>query len=302
MSRTAVLLGVALGLAVALGILAFHRGPVPEAPAGPLLSECDGALRRVVIQYSDAADDYLIPTYRDFLRQLPAGVDVRVVCPSTAVYESLKQRVGSTACSMTPVLVDHPITSWSRDRWLELGPKQGGPRTLLCSRAEDGAAVWPDRAGDQRIADDLAAALGPSMRVLHSDYYFDGGDFDADGETAFARPNILLRNVQRTVATKEDLIKAMETLFQRRVVVLEGAPDHHVGMYLMPVGNRTVLIGDPGLAQKELAKSADEAAAVAAFLPGGPDFTAPTSARFEAVAKICEAAGYRVVRIPIVPG
>ena len=37
-------------------------------------------------------------------------------------------------------------------------------------------------------------------------------------------------------------------------------------------------------------------------LPGGADFTAATIARFEAVAEQCEAAGYRVVRIPLVPG
>ena len=38
-------------------------------------------------------------------------------------------------------------------------------------------------------------------------------------------------------------------------MVLEGAPDHHVGMYLMPVGNRTVLVGDPKLAEKLLESS-----------------------------------------------
>ena len=140
------------------------------------------------------------------------------------------------------------------------------------------------------------------MRARRSDLYFDGGDFDADGETAFARPSILLRNIQRTVKTREDLIAALESLLQKHVVVLDGAPDHHVGMVLMPVGHRTVLVGDPGLGEKALADSPEEAAAVAAFLPGGPDFTPAAAARFETVADECRAAGYRVVRIPIVPG
>ncbi len=73
-------------------------------------------------------------------------------------------------------------------------------------------------------------------------------------------------------------------------------------MVLMPVGHRTVLVGDPGLGEKALADSPEEAAAVVAFLPGGPDFTPATAARFETVADECRAAGYRVVRIPIVPG
>ena len=36
-------------------------------------------------------------------------------------------------------------------------------------------------------------------------------------------------------------------------------------------------------------------------LPGGPDFTPQTQHLFDAVASQCEAAGYRVVRIPVVP-
>ena len=36
-------------------------------------------------------------------------------------------------------------------------------------------------------------------------------------------------------------------------------------------------------------------------LPGGPDFTAPTQHLFDAVAAQCAAAGYKVVRIPVVP-
>jgi hypothetical protein len=301
-SRTPVLIGVALGLAVAVGVLAFYRGHDTPAAAGPLLSECDGALRRVVIHYADAADEDVVPTFRDFLRQLPAGVDVRVVCPSADTFDALSRQVGPTECRLTPVLVDHPVTSWSRDRWLALGPERGGPTTLLCPRAEDGADVWPARKGDQKVADDLAAALAPAVRARRSDFFFDGGDFDADGETAFVRPSVLLRNVQRTVTTREELLAKLEAELRRKVLLLEGAPDHHVGMYLMPVGGRTVVVGDPKLAEQVLAGAPDEAAAVAAFLPGGPDFTQATADRFEAVARRCREAGYTVVRIPLVPG
>jgi hypothetical protein len=36
-------------------------------------------------------------------------------------------------------------------------------------------------------------------------------------------------------------------------------------------------------------------------LPGGPDFTEPTQHLFDAVAAQCAAAGYKIVRIPVVP-
>ncbi len=302
MSRIPVLFGAALGLAVACGVLFFwRRGPV-VVPTGPLVSECDGAIRRLAIHYTEEADPDVYPTYRDFLRQLPAGVEVCVVCPSAAAFDTLAGKIGPIQCRLTPVIVNHPITSWARDRWLPLGPVQGGPTTLLCPRAEDGAAVWPDRAGDQRVADDLAAALKPGVQAKRSGLFFDGGDFDADRETVFVRPSILLRNVQRTAATREELIAEVEAQLQKKVVLLDGAPDHHVGMYLMPVGDRTVLVGDPRLGREALARSSQESAAVAAFLPGGPDFTEATAARFDAVAEACRKAGYRVVRVPVVPG
>ena len=72
-------------------------------------------------------------------------------------------------------------------------------------------------------------------------------------------------------------------------------------MYLMPIGNRTVLVGDPRLAERLLAGSPAKGA-VDSYLPGGPDFSEATAARFDAVAEQCRTAGYRVVRIPVAPG
>ncbi|HEX5270604.1 MAG TPA: hypothetical protein VFW33_08970 [Gemmataceae bacterium] len=304
-TRFHVLLGATLGLAVAVAVLSLYdggRGRAGDPSAGPLLSECDGALRRLVIQYAAGADDAVLPTCRDFLRQLPAGVEVCVVSPGDDEFRALASAVGPTECRLTPVVVGHPITSWARDRWLALGPAPGRPTTLLHSRAEDGAAVWPARAGDQRVADDLATALAPDVRARESDLYFDGGDVDADGETAFVRPNVLLRNVQRTVASREELIASLGKVLRRRVVLLDRAPDHHVGMYLMPAGDRTVLVGDPRPAERLLAEAPEESGAVASFLPGGPDFSAASVASFDAAAERCREVGYRVVRIPTVPG
>jgi N-dimethylarginine dimethylaminohydrolase len=197
--------------------------------------------------------------------------------------------------------VGHPITAWSRDRWLALGAYGEQPSVLLCPRSEDGAAVWPAREGDEQVGGDLAAALGSSVRWRRSDLYFDGGDFAADGETAFVRPAVLLRNLQRTVESRQELLDHLATLLQRRIVLFDEAPDHHVAMYLMPVGNRTVLVGDPRLAERLLAGSPARDA-VDSYLPGGPDFSDAAAARFDAVADQCRAAGYQVVRIPVAPG
>jgi N-dimethylarginine dimethylaminohydrolase len=299
-------LGVLLGLAVSAALLSVFdglgSGSSATALRGPVLSDCDGPLRELAIHYVSAAAEVAGPTYCDFLRQLPAGVTVHVVCPDRAAFDELCSRVGAVQCVLSPVVVGHPITVWSRDRWLALAPAgEGDATTLLCPRGELGTEVWPARAGDQRVAADLAAALHRDVTSVRSELYFDGGDFVADDQTVFVTPAVLLRNLQQTMQTREELIEQLSALLKRRVVLLRDAPDHHAGMYMMPVGNRTVLVGDPAAAQRLLAESGDEG--LASLCPKqGPDFTEATRAKFEAVAEQCRAAGYRVIRIPTVPG
>ena len=71
------------------------------------------------------------------------------------------------------------------------------------------------------------------------------------------------------------------------------------------VGGKTMLVGDPSLARElisaEMAQPDHAATNEFMSLPGGPDFTAPTQHLFDAVADQCAAAGYKVVRIPVVP-
>lgn len=301
--RLHVPLGASIGLAGALAMLSLYHGeeglPSGDTP-GVVLSECDGALKQVVIHYSAETGETVLPTYRSFLRQLPAGVTAWAVCPSRRDYDDLAARVGATECTLSPVIVDHPITAWSRDRWLALESPDRSRIALLCPREEDGAEIWPAREGDQRVAGDLAAALGAGVTARRSGLYFDGGDFCGDSETVFVRPAVVLRNVQRTVAARAELVEGLSAMLRRRVVVLEGAPDHHVAMYMMVAGEKTVVVGDPSMALRLLGES--DGTAVASYLPGGPDFSAASAGRFEAVAERCRAAGYRVVRIPVVPG
>lgn len=296
-----VAVGIALGLVISAAILPLLERENASPPSGALLSECDGEIQELVIHYVRDAADTVAPIYRNFLPLLPEQIAVHVVCPEEADFADLRSRVGPTACRLSPVVVGHPITAWARDRWLALEPvKQGDPVTLLAPREEAGADIWPARAGDQRVADDLAARIG-AVRAERSELFFDGGDFVSDDETVFVNQAAVRRNVQQTVQTEEELVERLGHLLKRRVVLLRDAPDHHAGMFMMVVGERTVLVGDP-VAGCRLLESARSDGRAVPSLPGGADCTEATAARFEAVARQCEAAGYRVVRIPVAPG
>ncbi len=305
-TRYRVPLGVLIGLVVSAAVLSLYDGHGGETHTGenrgPLLSDCGGPIEALVMHYTSDAAEVVGTAYRDFLGQLPEGVTVYVVCPQQADFDDLRARVGAARCVLEPIVVEHPITPWSRDRWLALTPKdESAPTTLLCPRGEMGAQVWPAREGDQRTGDDLAAALGPGVAALRSNLYFDGGDFVVDERTAFVTPAVFERNFQRTVNTREELIRQLENRLKREIVLFDDAPEYHAGMFMMTVGDGTVLVGDPAAAERLLDGASE--IDLAELLPGvGADFSQATIARFEAVVEQCREAGYRVVRVPIVPG
>ncbi len=295
-----------IGLVGGGAILALSTSPDRRAaPSGPVLSECDGQLRDLVLHYEPSARDAVVPVHRDFLGALDGDVRVHVVCPDRLAFADFAASVGPVKCRLLPIVVGHPITAWSRDRWLAFGPSAGGVTTLWSPRGEAGGEIWPARAGDERVGMDIAAALGPSVRARRSGLYFDGGDFLTDGENVFVMPRVLQRNIQQTVASRAEFINLLARELRRPVILLDEAPDHHAGMFMASAGGRTMLVGDPGLARELVAVQLAEhdRAATKEFmnLPGGPDFTAATQRLFDAVAAQCAAAGYRVVRIPVLP-
>ena len=301
--RVGVVVGIAA--AVAFGVMegerTAHSKTVTLPAHGPVLSDCDGAIRELVIQYVPEAAEIVETAYRQFLREFPASVTVHVVCPGRRAYDDFRQRVGPMRCRLNPVFTGHPMTCWARDRWLALRPaKSSGPAIVLSPAEETGEKLWPARKGDRRIGNHLAAALNKRVIAYRSKLSFDGGDFVADAETVFVTPSVRLRNVGRTTNSEEELAEKLGRILQRRIVLLPEAPEHHAGMFMMPVGERTILVGDPSLAAR-LLDSGPPTLPKGAFPLDGPDFSEETCARFDAVAERCAAEGYRVIRIPVAP-
>ena len=221
MLRWQTLVGIILGLVGGAGILALTRSPQPTGtPCGPILSECDGHLRELVLHYEPTAKAIVAPIYRDFLRALDHEVTVHLVCPDRAAFDDFTATMDHVPCRISPILAGHPITAWSRDRWVALTPAAPGSATTLWSpRGEAGNEVWPARAGDERVGRDIAAALAPSVRARRSNLYFDGGDFLADGETVFVVPRVLQRNIQQTVRSREEFLGILSRELKRRVIL-----------------------------------------------------------------------------------
>jgi agmatine/peptidylarginine deiminase len=303
MRRLRVPLGLLLGLVGAAVVLAI-AGSRPSDQArsrATLLSDCDGAIQEITIHYVIEAGDVVGRAYREFLQRLPRVVVVYVVCPDHAAFEDLVARVGPTDCRMKAIAVGHPITTWSRDRWVSLEGDAGTSTLLYCPRNEKSVEIWPARAGDAQVGQDLARTLRPRVECRRSSLFFDGGDFVADSHCAFVTPDVLLRNLQQTVYTRDELQRQLEAALNRRVVLLKDAPPYHAGMFMMAVGEQTMIVGDPAEAERILAE-AGHVDANRLLSPSGPDFSDEMIAQFDAVADQCREAGYRVIRIPVAPG
>lgn len=290
-------IGMVIGLILGCGILSLTgTREATRSLSGPILSECDGRMSELVIHYVSSAKQIVSSVYPEFVGALDPDVTVDVVCPDNSAFEDFVRLVGEVRCRLRPILVHHPITTWSRDRWvaLEQPSLEPGAVTVLSPRSEAGSAIWPARAGDERVGQDLAAGMAAAVHARRSALFFDGGDFLADSENVFVAPRVLQRNIQQTVESREAFLAVLAGEFRRRIILLEEAPDHHAAMFMASAGNNVVLVGDPRLGRP--------LAPAHLNLPGGPDFTSATQHLFDAVADQCAREGYEVHRIPVVPG
>ncbi len=288
--------GLAVGVLLATWIAGLAHPTAPAAPVtGGILSECDGQLDRIAIQYAGGMD-FVWPVYRQFLRDLPTAVQVVLVCPGATEKDELLGAVGQPASRFTIVYTNHPMTTWSRDRWLTFAARSAsGLTSLVAPQTEAAADVWPDRHGDERLAMDLAAAL-PDVTARRSPLAFDGGDFLADSSTVFVAPAVLERNLNRVVQSEEELTAEVKKLIgEKRLIFLRNAPPHHVGMYMAITRDGEAIVGDPSLGHglfNPTAKAQPTAI--------DSDWSLTTQRQFDDVADQVRAAGYRVRRIPTV--
>ncbi len=288
-----IIIGAIVGALVA-GIILLRTAPDPlETPTPVAIPDCDGTLQAVVLQYNPEAGDISAPVYRELISRLPRRVTIYVVCTEPNAFGHLLFHAELPETRPTPLFFQHEMSTWSRDRWVAMTDDQGTV-TILAPRGEQGANLWPQRAGDAKIARELGLVID-DLQVKTSTLYFDGGDIVVDDQRAFVTPAVATRNIQKTVETREELLEALHAELGRPVVLLDVAPPHHAGMFMMPIGDNRVMVGDPKLAAAIMGVEEFET-----LLPDGADFRIETIDQFDAVAEQVEASGAQVIRMPVV--
>jgi hypothetical protein len=297
------LAAIALGpIAAALVLLAADAAgltPRPRSERFHLVAEDASApLTRIAIHYAPAADALAMPVWLQLFSTLPETVRVDVAVAQPPDFERFRSQLARAGVGhlerFHPVVVGREITTWSRDRFASLVGKRGQGGVLASPRIE---TAFGGRRGDMESPAAFSRqGFGVDPRTAR--VVFEGGDLAASADTLFVGAEILRRSHGRGRADRASVDAELRRHFGQRIVWLGDAPDevpaHHVMMYMVPIDDHTVLVGDPGAG-----------AALAAADPVGARLDvdgdlAGHQRRFDRVAEILAAEGFSVIRMPVV--
>ena len=297
--------GLIAGLLITFIVL-WLRGATPPPSSRPGLElaarhvpeDASTSLAMIGIHYAPAADALVLPTYRDLFAVLEPDIAVEVAVATRADFERFMGHLGSFA---TPHLerfhaveIGAEITTWSRDRFAAYEAGDGSGGILAPPRID---VPFANRAGDWQVPLAFANAIFAREAVVAS-FLFEGGDLVSTPRFLFVDANLGLRNMGRRDAARKSIIAGLQQVFAQEIIWLGDrageVPQHHMMMYMVPLDDSRVIVGD---ARAGLALLANEAAGAGLALASDMD---THIARFDRAAELLRGRGFEVLRLPVV--
>jgi hypothetical protein len=240
------LAGVAAGIVTSAVVLHFIGHAHTRTPTRLVAESASGPLQTVAIHYAPAADHVALGVWRQLFAVLPPSVQVEVEVAKPADFDRFTRLIADDGHleRFHPVIVGTTITTWSRDRYAALVDDAGHGAILAPPRVE---APTPERAGDARSPFAISRALYHRDPKV-ADIVFEGGDIAGTPSTIFADINLVFRNAAHTHADRATIEHELHARFGQKLVFLGDAvgdvPRHHIMMYMMPIDDHTVAVGD----------------------------------------------------------
>jgi hypothetical protein len=275
-----------------LQVVALAHGP-SRAHEWLVAEDASAPLQRVAIHYAPSADRVALDVWKQLFAVLPDRVEVEVEVTTQADFERFLRVVHPAHGErFHPVIVGAPITTWSRDRYAALVGDSGAGAILAPPRIE---TPFVGRAGDARSPAAISKALyGTEPHVAN--IVFEGGDLAATPHWLFADVNLAARNLGRADADRASVERELRRRFAQQIVWLGDTvgdvPRHHIMMYMMPLDDHTIAVGDIRAGVALLAR--EPAIATMAL-----DDVEVEAQRFDRAAALLATRGFRVVRVPV---
>ncbi len=250
--------------------------------------------------------------WKQLFAVLPARVDVQVEVAQARDFDRLIAALRAAGTPhlerFHPVVVGVPITTWSRDRYAALVDVAGDGSILAPPRVE---TPFVGRAGDASSPAAISRALY-HREPRTANIVFEGGDLAATPRFVFADVNLQARNVGRGAADRATIERELRGDFAQELIWLGDevgeVPRHHIMMYMVPLDDRTIAVGDVRAGVALLGADTTLALDQAAPPFGGAEGRAQVpalddvdvqAARFDRAAALLAARGFEIARVPV---
>ncbi len=238
-------------------VLAQESAAEEDTRATALLSDTTGQLEQVVLQYSSSLADEVLPTYKSFLQQLCRKTVVHVVCETDSQVEVFRQMLDNWQIEnpgrFKLLNAGKQITVWARDRFVVKATKDNQRRKIVVLPTLPQSDAT-DRLNDKEIPALIARCTGETIETRQSSLFFEGGNMVTSDKFLFTGHSTL---TDSRLASEEEVVRYLEKEFGKKVVVVGSddvrEPEEHIDMYLTPIDDKTVLLGDPALGRSILA-------------------------------------------------
>lgn len=293
-----IILGAFVAIVAVLGFGAMRSEGL--ATEFEVVADNGSAMREVALHFDPRVALEVSETYQDLLRELPASVQVHVLVEKAADFEVFEKLLSiweiPAGERFHQVVVGKRITTWSRDRYT-LIEGDGAPLLLIPPR--------PTEANEARKNDWFAPfALANSLEgveTMTADLVFEGGDFTATDTHIFATALLRERNQGGDLYDQDKLEKWLRRHTGKKPIVLGDSlaevPAHHIGMFVTPLDDKRVFVGDPDLGLSLL----DAAKVDEAQLPFAVDREESSLQKFRNIAAELSDLGFEVIPLPLIP-
>jgi len=268
----------------------------PFVPDAEIVSDAHGALKELAVHYRRDFHDESFETLADLISALPGDVTVRVLVAERSQFDFLVQELARAGvcdeARLRPLVTGMEISPWAKDRFGTL-ERRGRPVVAVPPHR---AIVGGARGNDEKVPDLLCAELD-HVTCQSLPFYFEGGDLIADDDHVFVAATLLERNKPLTEARRGDLLEQLHDELGRDVVSIgrdgSDVPDHHIGMYLTPLGDGVVAVASPRLGHR-LYRALPASEQILDL-----DEDPAELARFDRVAMDLRSQGLEVVEVPL---
>lgn len=250
--------GGAVVLLFFISVFGPQRDVRAEPEAASLGSDRDGAISEWILFISDGALDSFVDTQARIIRAADPASRIRVFHHSVEGRRALEASLGSTdpraRNDVRFVRTSEEIPYWPRDMFA-VGRHVDGSSAFYLPAANHfvDLAVGIKSTGAALLLSIVELA---GIDAIRTEFLFEGGAVVSDADRVFLSPAILQKTLLSGLGESlEAILGEIEKLFGRTTLMLDSSllalPDH-IDLFLTPIGEGRMVLGDPVLGRRLL--------------------------------------------------